>query len=296
MRRLETFVAVARERSFTRAALGLHLSQSAVSQQVVALERELAARLFERTRRRVDLTPAGAALYDRAERLLQESEAARRAVAAATGEIAGELDVASSLTIAGYLLPRPLAALVRAHPDVRVAMRIANSEQVARSLLAGEADVGFVEGEAAADGLELEDLVADELVAIVPPGHRLAGREELRLADLAAEPFVAREAGSGTRQVAETALARAGFDLARLRVVAELSGIDAIKAAVEAGLGLAIVSALTVRRELALGTLVARPVRGVAMRRRFSAAFASGRPVLPTARELVRIVRERVPD
>lgn len=290
-RRLETFVAVARERSFTRAALGLHLSQSAVSQQVLALERELGARLFERTRRRVDLTPAGVALFDRAERLLQEGEAARRAVAAASGEIAGELDVTSSLTIAGYLLPRPLASLVAAHPDVRVAMRIENSEQVARSLLAGEADLGFVEGEVAADGLELEDLLADELVAIAPAQHRLAGRAEIRLADLAAEPFVAREAGSGTRQVAEAGLARAGFDLERLHVVAELSGIDAIKAAVEAGLGLAIVSALTVRREVALGTLVARPVRGVTMRRRFSAASAAGRPALPTARELVRIVR-----
>jgi DNA-binding transcriptional LysR family regulator len=290
-RRLQTFVAVARERSFTRASLTLHLSQSAVSQQVLALERELGARLFERTRRRVDLTPAGAALFDRAERVLQEAETARRAVAAATGEVAGELDVTSSLTIAGYLLPGPLAALVADHPDVRVTMRVENSEQVARSLLAGEADLGFVEGEVAAEGLELETLLDDELVAIAPARHRLARRAELRLADLAAEPFVAREPGSGTRQVAEAALARAGFEPGRLRGVAERSGIDAIKAAVEAGLGLAIVSALTVRREVELGTLVARPVRGTPMRRRFAAAFAAGRPVLPTARELVRIVR-----
>src|SRR5581483_7535059 len=151
-RRLEAFVAVARERSFTRAALGLHLSQSAVSQQIRALERELGTQLLERTRRRVDLTPAGAALYERAERILRDLETARRAVAAAAGEVAGALDVAASLTIAAYLLPRPLARLVAEHPDVRVSVRVENSEQVARALLSGEADVGFVEGELTPEG------------------------------------------------------------------------------------------------------------------------------------------------
>ena len=292
-RRLEAFVAVARERSFTRAALDLHLSQSAVSQQIRALERELGTQLLERTRRRVDLTPAGATLYERAERILRDLEGARRAVAAAAGEVAGALDVAASLTIAGYLLPAPLARLVAAHPDVRVSVRVENSEHVARALLSGEADLGFVEGELTPEGLRVEELQSDELVAIAPAGHRLAARDELRLADLAAEPFVAREPGSGTREVAEAELARAGFDPSRLRVVAELSGIDPIKGAVEAGLGLAIVSALTVRRELALGTLVARPIEGVTMRRRLVAAFAADRPPLPAARELVRLVRGR---
>ena len=288
LKRLEAFVAVARERSFTRAALRLHVSQSAVSQQVVALERELGARLFERTRRRVDLTSAGAALFEHAERVLAEADRARRSVAAAQGAIAGELEVAASLTTSAYLLPPAIAGLVAAHPDLLVRLRVENTEDVLHAVLAGEADVGFVEAEVAAEGIRAEPLVTDELVVIVRAGHRLAVQEELSLADLAAEPFVARERGSGTREVAEAALAAAGLDPRTLRVVAEVSGIDAIKGAVEAGLGIAIVSALTIRKELRLGTLAALPVAGLELRRPLSAVFAADRPESPAARELVR--------
>jgi DNA-binding transcriptional LysR family regulator len=290
LRRLEAFAAVARERSFTQAALRLHVSQSAVSQQVAALEHELDARLFDRSRRRVELTPAGAALYEHAERVLAEAGRARRSVAAAQGAVAGELEVAASLTTAAYLLPQALAALVAAHPDVLVRMRVENTEEVVHAVRAGEADVGFVEADVETEGIRVEPLASDELVVIVRSGHRLAGRDEVTLADLAAEPFVARERGSGTREVAEAALAAAGLDPGALRVVAEVSGIDAIKGAVEAGLGLAIVSALTIRKELRLGTLAALPVAGLELRRPLSAVFAAGRAELPAARELVRAV------
>lgn len=293
LRRLEAFVTVARERSFTRASLRLHLSQSAVSQQVVALEREVGARLLDRTRRRVDLTPAGVAFFEHAERILAEAELAQRSVAAAGGAVAGELAIAASLTTAAYVLPPAVAALVAAHPDVRVAMRVENTEDVVHGLLRGDADVGFVEGDVHADGVRLERFSEDELVVIVAASHRLAASDEIRLTDLAAEPFVQRESGSGTRQVAETALANAGFDPATLRVVAELSGIDAIKSAVEAGLGLAIVSALTIRKELRLNTLVARPIEHVEMRRPLSAVFAAGRAESAAARELVSLAARR---
>jgi DNA-binding transcriptional LysR family regulator len=290
-RRLESFVAVARRGSFTDAAADLHLSQSAVSQQISALEHELNAQLFDRSRRRVALTPAGAALLERAERLLQDSEAARRAVGAAQGLIAGALDIAASLTIAAYLLPESLALLAREHPEVRASVRIENTERVVRSLLADEVDLGFVEGDVSAEGIRIEELHIDELVVIVPPEHRLSSLPTVEPVDLAAEPFVVRERGSGTQRIAESALARAGIDTSRLRVVAQLSGIDAIKAAVEVGLGVAIVSALAVRREVDHGTLVALRVSGTPMDRRLAAAFAAGRAVMPAARELVQLIR-----
>lgn len=287
-RRLEAFAAVAREGSFTRAALALRLSQSGVSQQVAALERELDARLLDRTRRRVVPTPAGEALLEWSERLLRDAEGARRAVAAAQGRIGGTLAIASSLTVAGYVLPRPLARLVALHPELRPSVVVENTERVVRLLLAGAADLGFVEGDVRADGIELRSVGSDELVVIAPPQHAFARLDEVTVDELAAEPFVAREQGSGTRQMAEAALLRLG---ARpLRTVAELSGIDAIKAAVEAGLGVAIVSALTIRRELRAGTLIARPIAGTTIRRELSAAFAAGQPVLPAARELLRLL------
>lgn len=286
-RRLKTFVTVARERSFTRAALVLHLSQSAVSQQVAALEQELAATLFDRSGRRVTLTPAGAALLERAAMLMAELDSARRAVAAAQGRIAGELRIASSLTIAGYVLPRALAAFRHRHPDVRVELRIRNTDTVVADLAAGEVDLGLLEGDIDAERILLEPLLEDELVVIARPGHRFARMDEIEPAALAAEPLVLRERGSGTRRVAETALAAHGLDPAALEVVAEISGIDALKAIVEAGFGISIVSMLTIKRELALGTLVARPLRGVPLRRTLSAARLIGAPELPAARALL---------
>jgi DNA-binding transcriptional LysR family regulator len=286
LRRLEVFVAVARERNFTHAAHDLHLSQSAVSQQIAALEGEIGAQVFDRSRRRVALTPAGAALLEWSHRLLADSAAARRAVAAAQGRVTGALRIAASLTVASYLLPGPLAELTRAYPEVRIFARVQNTREVSAALHEGELDH---------DGLVLQVLREDELVVIAHAGHRFADDDEIEFRELVAEPFITRELGSGTRQVAEAELRRAGFAPEQLRTIAELSGIEPIKAAVEAGLGVAIVSALSIRRELQQQTLIARPIGGVCMRRQLSAAFAAGQPVLPAARELVRLLRESGP-
>jgi DNA-binding transcriptional LysR family regulator len=291
-RRLEVFRAVAGQRSFTRAALELHLSQSAVSQQVAALESELGGPLFDRSRRRVRLTPAGAALLDRADALLGGFAEARRAVAAARGAVEGDLRVSASLTIGTYVLPAPLARLGRRHPALRLQVTIDNSERVVAALRSGAADVGFIEDEADRAGIAVTPVRDDELVLVAPAGHRLAAFAEVPLEELAAEPVVVREPGSGTRRVAEQHLRAAGLET--LRVAAELSHIEAIKAAVEAGLGVAILSRSTLRKELALGTLVARPLAGVPIRRRLSAVTVTGATALPAARELIALVREPV--
>ncbi|HKI92098.1 MAG TPA: LysR substrate-binding domain-containing protein, partial [Gaiellaceae bacterium] len=270
-------------------------SQSAISQKVSALEQDVGAALFIRSGRRVSLTREGAALLERAEALLADMESARRAIAAAQGRVAGDLRIASSLTIAGYVLPRPLTAFRRGNPDVRLTLRVRNTEDVVRALIGGDVDLGLVEGPVSSNRIELEHLFDDELAVIAPPDHRFAALDEIDLDDLLREPFVVREPGSGTRQVAEDALAAAGADPLALQVVAELSGIDAQKAVVEAGLGVSIVSTLTIRRELALGSLVARPVRGLTIRRELAAATVAGTPALPAARALVQALRAAGP-
>lgn len=290
-RRLEVFRAVAGELSFTRAALALHLSQSAVSQHVATLEAELGGRLFERSRRRVALTARGAALVPRAEALLALMAEARRAVAAAGGAVVGDLRVAASLTIGTYVLPAPLAALGRRHPELRLHVEIENSEHVVRSLLAGAADVGFVEDAVEHPGIELAPLLEDELLVVAPAGHRFAARAAVALDELAREPLIVRERGSGTRRVAEAHLQAAGVALGELWIAAELTGIEAIKSAVEAGLGVAILSRSALAKELELGVLVARPLAGAPIRREFATATALGATLLPAARELIALVR-----
>ena len=295
-RRLEVFAAVARRLSFSEAARALHLSQPAVSQQVAALEGELGARLFERTTRRVRLTPAGAALLGRSETLLREHAEARRAVSAAVGRIEGDLQVAASLTIGAYVLPPALVTLALRHPEVRVRVTIENTEQVVGSLLAGRADIGFVEGELSASGVVLHTLRSDELVLIAPASHRFASMEEIALPDLLSEPFVLREQGSGTRQVAEAHLRNAGVDPDALRVIAELSGIDAIKAAVAAGLGVSIISRSALPGGGGAAGLLHRRIAGVRLTREMAAVTLAASTPLPAAQSLLAVLQAETRD
>jgi DNA-binding transcriptional LysR family regulator len=289
-RRLEVFRAVARELSFNRAGLALHLSQSAVSQQIAALERELGGSLFDRSRRRVRLTPAGAALLNRVDALLGDFAEARRAVAAARGAVEGEFRVAASRTIGTYILPGLLASLGRRHPALRLEITIENSERVVQTLLAGHADIGYIEDTIAHAGVVLSPLFEDELEIVAAASHRFAGMDEIPLDDLASEPLVMRETGSGTRRVSEEHLQAAGLRLDQLHIVAELTGIEAIKAAVEATLGVTILSRATLAKELALGTLISRPLAGTAIRRTMFAVTIAGGVELPAARELTSLL------
>jgi DNA-binding transcriptional LysR family regulator len=289
-RRLEVFATVARCLSFSEAARSLHLSQPAVSQQVATLEAELGAKLFERTTRRVRLTAAGSALLARSESLLREYADVRRAIAAAEGRIAGDLQIAASLTIGAYVLPPVLAELSRRHPEVRTRVTIQNTEEVVAALRAGRADLGFVEGERIEDpAIAFRTLREDELVVIAPVGHRFQALESVPLAEFVNEPFVLREPGSGTRQVAESYLRSAGVDVGSLRIVAELSGIDAIKAAVAAGLGVSLISksALPTGER---GNLVDRRIEGIRLVREMSAARVARSPMLPAASLLIELV------
>jgi DNA-binding transcriptional LysR family regulator len=287
---LEVFRAVARELSFSRAALALHVSQSAVSQQIAALELELGGALFDRSRRRVRLTPAGAALANRVNGLLGEFAEARRAVAAARGAVEGEFRVAASRTVGTYVLPRLLAVLGRRHPALRLEISIENSERVVHTLLAGHADVGYIEDAIHSPGIVLTPLLEDELVIIAAASHRFAPMHEIALEELAAEPLVFRESGSGTRRVTEEHLQAAGLRLDQLHIAAELTGIEAIKAAVEAGLGISILSTATVAKERTLGTLITRPLAGTTIRRSIFAVTPAGGIELPAARELTALL------
>lgn len=291
-RRLEVFRAVARELSFNRAALGLHLSQSAVSQQIAALERELGGALFDRSRRQVKLTPAGTALLHRVDGLLGDFQEARRAVAASRGDFDGELRVAASRTVGTYMLPGLLAGMALRHPALRLEVAIENSERVVRTLLAGRADIGFVEDAVTRAGITLTPLLEDELQVVMAAAHPFARHAEIAPTDLAAEPLVMRETGSGTRRVAEEHLQALGLGLDELRVAVELTGIEAIKAAVEAGLGVSILSVATLAKEQALGTLVARPLAGTRILRSIFAVRSAGASELPAARELAELLAE----
>jgi DNA-binding transcriptional LysR family regulator len=253
---LALFLAVAEEGSVSRGAARLHVSQPAVSKQITEFESSLGVRLFDRIPKGVRLTEAGELLLDHARRLFAVEADAERAISELKGLERGRLSLGASTTIGSYLLPNSLARFHRQHPSVEVEMRIGNTHEIQAALRARTVDVGFTEGFADEDDLDAVVFHTDELVAVVVPEHPLAqSSAPVSGTRLMEEPLILREAGSGTREVLEWALASIGVAVPPPALT--LSGTEAIKRAVTAGAGVAVVSRLAVEDEIAAGRLVA---------------------------------------
>ena len=290
--RLRVFRAVARHLNFRMAAEELLLTQPAVTQQIKALESELATPLFERSGGRVSLTPAGTALVPYAERLAELTNEARQAVAAAVGATAGALAIGASQTIGQYLLPRLVAGFLAAHPRVELALSGGNTQTVLDDLRAHRIQVALIEGPALAADFRITPFMEDHLVCVVPPDHEWIDRE-VTLEDLRRMPLVMREQGSGSRRVAEQAFERAGLALRELKLGLTFDSTEGLLSGVEAGLGIAFVSRWAVRNQLALGTLRVARVKGLTLSRMFSLATVAGPEPSGTAGAFWRFVLER---
>lgn len=271
---LRVFAAVAEHGGFSRAAAALRLSQPAVSKSVRALERQLGLSLVDRSGRTPRLTDAGRVLHARARELFGVERAAEEEVRALRGLERGSLRIGASTTIATYLLPPVLARFRADHP--RIALRVAseNTRAIARLLLDRRVDVALVEGPVQHTRIEPRPWRDDELVVIAPPAHSLTTGRAHPVSALTDAEFIARERGSGTREVSESALAAHGITP---RYVMQLGSTEAIKQAVAAGLGLAIVSRAAAADQLALGRIALVNVRGLTIRRTLTELRLRGR-------------------
>ena len=253
---LRLFVAVADRLHMTRAAEAMHMTQPAASSAIAALEAGLDTRLFDRIGRGIALTEAGRHLLPEARAVLARLGQAEQVLDDLHGLRRGHLTLHASQTIAGYWLPPLMHRFRQAWPQVTLALVIGNSAQVARAVLEGAADLGFVEGTVSDPLLVQIPVAADRLVLVVGADHALAGRSDLEAQDLTGLHWVLRERGSGTRQMFEAALARFGIDPAALTVTMELPSNEAVRAAVEAGAGATVISSLVARSGIASGSLV----------------------------------------
>ena len=234
-------MAIAEEQSFTRAAQRCFVVQSALSRQIKSLESELGVRLFARTSRKVEVTPAGEAFVKQARLCLQAAERAKASAAAAHGQIRGPLTIGVIPTVTAVDIAAVLGAFRRSYPEVGVHVRTGGSDEFLRRIAAGELDVGFLgltEG-VTPRGVQTRELSQERLVAVLSERHRLAGRRRLRLKDLADEPFVDFPEGSSGREQSDLA-----FDRARLRreVSLEVNTADLLTGLVRQGLGVALVA------------------------------------------------------
>jgi len=261
---LALFHAVAQAGGITRGAERLHVSQPAVSKQIKELEDALGIRLLERLPRGSRLTDGGKLLAQYVQRMAVVEEETARAIEEFRGLKRGRLAVGASTTIGAYLLPQVFGVFHRQHPDIELQLEIANTETIQNQLIEGSIEIGLTEGLMEAEHLDSEVFHEDELVAIAPRGHPLLKQKQVTARELCREPFILREAGSGTRAVVERALGKRGMTV---KPVLSLASPEAIKRAVIAGVGIAIVSRLAIGCELQMGSLAVIPVKDLVIRR-----------------------------
>jgi LysR family transcriptional regulator, low CO2-responsive transcriptional regulator len=291
LHQLSVFRAVARHQSFSRAAEELYISQPAVSAHVRELERLYGVDLFEQVGRRVRLTEAGRLLEEYADRLLALVEESRRALEELKGLTRGHLAVGASTIPGSYFLPEALGRFRARHPGVEVALRIGDTHQVLGMMRRGEVELAVVGESQEEAGLLRRPYRADELVLVVTPGHRWARNGLEHVAELAEEPFILRERGSSTRENAEALLRRAGVTP---RIAMEWESTEAIKKAVEAGLGISILSEHAVTLETACGRLAIVRHAALACRRQFYIVRHRDRRPSPAARAFQALLEEDV--
>ncbi|BAZ93562.1 LysR family transcriptional regulator [Thiohalobacter sp. COW1] len=256
-RRLQVFHTVARLLSFTKAAETLHMTQPAVTFQVRQLEEHFNTRLFDRTHNRISLTEAGRRVFEYSDRIFDLYNDMENAVREMTGDISGVVMIGASTTIAEYMLPALLGDFRNKYPDVNVQLRVSNTDGIVSMVENNIIDLGVVEAPVTNKNLVVEICRMDELVAIVPPSHPLAKNKVVKIEDMLKYPYICREEGSGTREVISEYLGQAGVNMTDISVCMELGSPEAVKGAVEAAMGVSIVSRATIQKELKLQTLVA---------------------------------------
>ena len=275
--RVVVFRAVAEQSSFRKAAEELYLTQPAVSLQIKALEEDLGVQLFDRTGAHITLTAADSVLLGYAQQVNALLAQTEHDIAALSGEHAGQLALGASTTIAQYVLPRLLGEFCREHPRVHPTLISGNTEHIVDAVEKQKIALGFIEGPARSRDVKTEAFLEDELVLIVSTAHEWAERKAVSCSELAAIPLLMRERGSGTRHVIEMALERLGVKRSSLHIVMELDSTEAIKSAVEAGLGIGFVSRWAIAKDLRLNnSFKIVNVEGLRIKRDFLVAYASG--------------------
>jgi DNA-binding transcriptional LysR family regulator len=252
---LRVFVAVAERQHVTQAARALNVAQSAASNAIASLEARHKTKLFNRIGRHIELTDAGQAFLKEARAVLAAVYAAELALMEFGNLKRGVLSVQASHTVANYWLPRHLALFRRGYPEIEIRMNIGNTAQVAIAVESRVAELGLVEAATHSEQVKSIAVARDQVIVVASPEHDLVKRKSIAPRDLLDVEWVLRERGSGTRAVFEDALVQAGLDAHALRIALELPSNEAVRAAVEAGLGVAVISASVAAPSLEAGLL-----------------------------------------
>ncbi len=281
LHQLATFQAVARHRSYVRAAKELHFSQPAVSAQMRQLEEALGVKLFDQIGRSTHLTQAGEELYLYCEKIFSVIDEAVETMEALRSPETGRLSVGADTTVGTYVIPGLLGKFRQSFPDVEITLDVLNRAALVDALVENRVDMAVMGTVPAEVPVIIEPFAPNELVLIASPSHRLVGRKQIPFAELAHEYFLLREAGSGTRAALEGLFQEAGLPL---QVSMHMGNNSAIKQGVIAGLGIALISRVALSLELETNRLVILDVEGFPVMRQWRLVHLKGKSLSATAR------------
>ena len=277
IQQMESLVNLAEERSFSRAAQKMYLTQPSLTKHIKNLEEEIGERVAERRNTGVTLTPEGKILYECAKRMFRQIDDAGEKISRIRESESGSIYVAASSIPATYILPRVLKAFKDNHSGIQCHVRASDSDSALGMILDDEAEMGFVGREIVHRQLNTIPLWKDRLVLVIPASHRWHGREKVSPDEVSKEPFVSRERGSATRKVLEEYLRKnTNLDLSGFNIVCELGSSEAIKEAVLDGLGVSIISIHAIKREIESGLLLEIPIEGCSIERNFYMIYKIG--------------------
>ena len=266
LNQLRVFHRVAKLQSFTRAADTLCLTQPGISKHIKQLEAHYGVKLFDRLGKKVVLTQAGEILFDKTEVMFAQLNEAKVQIDDMKSLAGGTLSIGASITIGVYVLPKLLGNFIRRYPSIKISTDISLSQEIEGKVVSNSLDLGFVGHPVRDERLSIHRFLTDELILIVPPDHRWAKRKTVQSPQLVDEAFLISREGSGTRSTIEERLRSRGITLNR---VMEFGNTECVKKAVEAGLGISIISKYAVAREVSLDLIRSIRLTGINTRRDF---------------------------
>ncbi|WP_088105394.1 LysR family transcriptional regulator [Halalkalibacter urbisdiaboli] len=264
---LKTFITVVEQRHFSRTAKILNLSQPNVSLHIRHLEKEFETKLLNRSPKQVQVTEEGEILYIRAKKILSLVEEVKQEINERKEIVKGTLKIGASFTIGEYILPSILAKYAAEHPLVKVEVTVANTEEVIAKVRTHEIEIGLIEGESSTADLTMEPFMEDEMIIIAPPDHSLSQLRIVKPEMLQDQVWIWRESGSGTRAYSDQLIAQLDLNVKHFFIFSSSQGI---KEAVSAGLGIAMISKWTVRKELQTGEIKKLNINNRTFTRNFS--------------------------
>ncbi len=292
LRQLEAFCKIVETGSFSKAADEICLTQSSISERIASLEEEVGARLFDRFGRKVFLTDAGRFFYVRAKRLLEEKERICLEIQDFLGLKKGELKIGGSTIPGEYLLPTVIKRFHDTYPLIDIRVTVNDSKKIQEMVLDGHLHLGIVGfiGEHKNPNIEAIKIWKDELVVVVPKGHKWSDKKEIEAQDIIKEPFIIRERGSGTLRVMEQYLKKYIRSFEELNIIATLGSSTAVKEGVKSGLGISIISIKAIESELNAGLVSALRIKGVKMIRYFYLIWDKRRTKSPASQAFIEFM------